>query len=144
MPTTVSQAGLEHPTAYDAQRVLGGRLVEDRGCRRAPVDQQDLVVLVAQAQPADVARVVVGEHVEPAEDETVVGGVQGGEPLAGLEHHRVALDEAALVAEPGAGVTVCGEGAGRGGGRLEPRVDAVDDRLLVLDLLLDHVIGDRS
>ena len=46
----------QHPAAYDVLRLGGGGLVEHRGRRGAPVDQQRVPVGVAQADPADVAR----------------------------------------------------------------------------------------
>ena len=46
----------QDPAAYDALRVCLRRLVEHRCRRGAPVDQQHVVVVVAQTDPADVAR----------------------------------------------------------------------------------------
>ena len=105
----------QHAAAYDVLRVGGRGLVEHRGRGRAPVDQQRVVVVVAQADPADVARVGVElrPQVETPEHQPLVGGVELGDPLGGLEHHRVALDEPALVAQPAAVVTLRGPAAGR-------------------------------
>ena len=73
-----------------------------------------------------------------------MGGVEGGDALGGLEDHRVALDEAALVAEAAAAVALLGEGLGVAGRQLELTIDAVDELLLVCDLLSRHVIGGRG
>ena len=90
-------------------------LVEHRSGRRPPVDQHHVVVLVAQADPADVAPHVadLGAHVEAAEDQPLVGGVQGGHPAGSLEDHGVALHQAALVADPAPLEAFLGERAGR-------------------------------
>ena len=110
-PTTVGPGAAQHPAPDDVLRVGGGGLVEHRGRGRPPVDQQRVVVVVAQADPADVARVGVelGAQVEAAEDQPLVGGVELGDPLRGLEDHGVALDETALVAEPPALVALPGQ-----------------------------------
>ena len=94
------------------------------------------MVVVAQADPADVARVGVelGPQVETAEHQALVGGVELGDPLRGLEHHRVALDEPALVAEPAAVVTFAGQLLGGRGRLLQLDVHPVDERLLSRDL----------
>ena len=55
-PTTLRTRRAQHPAAYDLARLGRGRLVEHRGRGRAPVDEQRVAVLVAQADPADVAR----------------------------------------------------------------------------------------
>ena len=95
----------QDPAAYDALRVGLRRLVEDRCRGGAPVDQQHVVVVVAQPDAADVARdpADLRAHVEAAEDQALVGGVEGRHPAGGLEDHRVALDETALVADAAAG-----------------------------------------
>ena len=68
-----------------------------------------------------------------------MGGVELGDPLRGLEDHGVALDEAALVAQPAALVTLLGE-LPRGLGRhLQLLVDPVHERLLASDLALDQL-----
>ena len=122
--------------------VGGGGLVEHRGRRRPPVDQQRLAVGVAQPDPADVARlrVALGAQVEPAEDQPLVGGVELGDAARGLEDHRVALDEATLVLEPAAVVALAGQRLRRLGGVAQLDVDAVDEGLLVGDLALGEVI----
>ena len=101
----------QHAAAYDVLGVGGGRLVEHRGRGRAPVDQQGVVVVVAQADAADVARVGVelGPQVETPEHQALVGGVELRHPLGGLEDHRVALDETALVAQTAPVVTFAGQ-----------------------------------
>src|SRR5690606_26121925 len=87
-------------------------------------------------EPADVARrrVELGVQVESTEDEPLMGCVEGGESLRGLEDHRVALDETTLVAQPGAVVPLTGEVLGAAGSRLEPGLDPVDETLLCSDL----------
>ena len=52
----VAADAAQHPPSYDALRLGGRGLVEHGRSRRAPVDQQGVAVLVAQADPADVAR----------------------------------------------------------------------------------------
>ena len=129
----------QHPTSYDALRIRGRGLVEHRRRGGPPVDQQRVAVLVAQPDPADVARRLPGRgQVEAAEHQALVGGVQGRDPLGGLEDHRVALDETALVAEVRTAVALARQLLGVLGGPLELFVDAVDELLLVLELLLRH------
>ncbi len=72
------------------------------------------MVVVAQADPADVPRVGVelGPQVEAAEHQALVRSVELGDPLRGLEHHRVALDQPALVAEQPALVPFPGQQLG--------------------------------
>jgi hypothetical protein len=67
-----------------------------------------------------------------------VGGVQLGDPLRGLEHHRVPLDEAALMPQPAALVPLTGQFLRRPGRDPELLVDLVHERLLASDLPLDH------
>ena len=133
----------QHPAADDVLRLGRGGLVEDGGGRGAPVDEQRLALVVAQPDPADVARlgVALGPQVEPAEDQALVGGVELSEPARGLVDHRVALDEPALVAEPAAVVPLAGELLGGEAGPLELAVHAVDERLLVRDLALHELLG---
>ena len=131
----------QHPAAYDVLRLGGRGLVEHRGRRRAPVDQQRVAVGVAQADPADVARgrVALGTQVEAAEDQPLVRGVELGDALGGLEDHRVALDQPALVTEPAAAVALAGQLLGRARGLLELDVHPVDEGLLLRDLVLDEL-----
>ena len=128
--------GAQHPAPDHALRLGGGGLVEHRGRGGAPVDEQGVALGVAQADPADVAGLGVDAlvEVEAPEDQPLVGGVELGDPLGRLEHHRVALDEPALVAEPAAAVALGGELLGAAGARLELDVDAVDVLLLGGDL----------
>ena len=135
-------AAAQHPAAYDVVRGGGGGLVEHRGSRCPPVDQQRLALGVAQPDPADVARlgVALGAQVEPAEDQSLVGGVELGDAACGLEDHGVALDEAALVLEPAAAVALARQRLRRLGGVAQLDVDAVDEGLLVRDLALGEVI----
>ena len=73
-----------------------------------------------------------------------MGGVELGDPTRGLEHHGVALDETALVAEPAAAVALPGQRLRRRGGTLELDVHAVHNGLLVRDLALREVFGHLS
>jgi hypothetical protein len=125
----------QHPTTDDTGRFLRGGLVEDRGSRGPPVDQQDLPLGVAHADPSDVAGLPV-QHVQPAEDQSVVGRVQRGQALRRLVDHGVALDQPALVAHVAPGHALDDEGLRDLGGRVEPLVDRVDVRLLGRDLPL--------
>ena len=133
----------QHPAAYDGVRLGRGRLVEHRGGRRAPVDQQRVAVGVAQPDPADVARlgVDVGVQVEAAEDQPLVGSVELGDAARRLEDHGVALDQAALVPEVGATVALLGKRLGLPGGGVELDVHPVHERLLGCDLPLDQLFG---
>ena len=110
-PDDARAGAAQHPAAYDVVRRGRGGLVEHGGRRCPPVDQQRVAVGVAQADPADVARLRVHlvAHVEAAEDQPLVRGVQLRDPARGLEDHRVPLDEAALVAQPAAVVALVGQ-----------------------------------
>ncbi|WP_454294461.1 hypothetical protein [Salana multivorans] len=100
-PDDAPVAGREMTTTHDAGRVRCGGLVERAGRRGAPVGEDRGVLLVGQADPADVARAavvlgVVGAlrargEVEPAEDELVLDGVVGGEAVGVHRGERVAL-----------------------------------------------------
>ena len=128
-------------TAYDALGLRCGGLVEDRSRGGAPVDEQGVAVAVAQADATDVARGLGGVlQVEAAEDQALVGGVEVGDASRRLEDHGVALDEPALVSEPGAPVALTGQRLGVARGRLQLAVDDVDERLLVRGLAR-HEIG---
>ena len=132
----------QHPAAYDLVGLGGGGLVEHGGRGGPPVDQQGVAVGVAQPDPADVAGLGVELllHVEAAEDQALVGGVELRDPLRGLEDHGVALDQATLVAEPAAVVALAGQRL-RGGRRLgQLAVDAVDELLLPSDFALDELL----
>ncbi len=130
--------GLQHPPPDHAERLLRRGLVEHRGGGCPPVDQDDLALLVAKAETADVPRVLI-VGVEATEDEPLVGGVDDREAPGRLEHDGIALHQAALVADQRPGVPLSGQGLrGRSRG-LEPGVDLVHDGLLVLDLLLDKM-----
>src|SRR5262249_60830061 len=97
-------------------------------------------VVVGRSAAADVAGVSLA-RVEPPEDQAPMCGVERAEPLRRLEHDRVSLDQAALVAEAGSGVAVGGECLRRLGCCMQAGVDAGDHRLLVLYLLLARVVG---
>jgi hypothetical protein len=138
----------QHPTAYDALRIRRRRLVEHRRRGGAPVDQQRVAVLVTQPDPADVPRHVAAGgravQVEAAEDQPLVRGVQRGDPLRGLEHHRVALHEPALVAQVGTAVSFARDRLRALGRPLELLVDAVHELLLGGDLLLGEGVVRRA
>ena len=94
------------------------------------------MVVVAQTDAADVARIGVelGHEVQTPEHQPLMSGVELGDPLRGLEHHRVAFDEPALVTEAASVVTLGGQ-LSRGRGRLlQLDVHPVDERLLARDL----------
>jgi hypothetical protein len=107
----------QHASPDHVVRRGRGRLVEDGGGRRPPVDQQRVAVVVAQPDPPDVARLRVDPlvQVEPAEHQPLVRGVELGDPARRLEDHRVALDQAALVAQGAAAVTLARQVAGVAG-----------------------------
>lgn len=82
------------PAAGDVFGVGGGGQVERAGQRSSPVEQQRLVVvvLVEDAEPADVARLVLGAlEIDPAEAQTVLGGVVFGQILVVELGERLAL-----------------------------------------------------
>ena len=115
----------QHPTAYDTGRILGSGLVEHGGRRGTPVDHDDVTILVAYTDATDVAGLAI-EEIEPAEHQSVVGGIQRGDPLGRLEHHGVTLDEAAFVADVAAGITLRDQCLCHLPGRLQALVDIVD------------------
>ena len=90
----VGALAAQHPAAQDAHRLDGGGAVEGSGGGRAPVDDERLVVVVAHAEPADVAGLALGVplvpsesgvvEVEAAEDQALVLGVE-------VERRRAAL-----------------------------------------------------
>ena len=135
----------QHPAAYDLAGLGRGRLVEHGGRGRAPVDEQRVAVPVAQPDPADVARLPVHAvlHVEAAEDQALVGGVELRDPARGLEDHRVPLDQAALVAQLAAVLALPGQLLCVAGGLLQLEVDPVDESLLGLDLPINQVSFDQ-
>ncbi len=132
----------QDPAPDHALRVGLRGLVEHRRGGGTPVDQQNVVVLVAQPDPADVPRLAadIGTHVEPAEDQALVGCVERGHPAGRLEDHGVALDQTALVADPPTGQALLGELLGRRCSLLQLVVDGVDVLLLLRDLARSHVI----
>ena len=135
-------AAAQDASAYDAPGLGVRRLVEHRGRRGPPVDQHHVAPAVPQPDPPDVARLrwrarpvgPVGPQVEPSEHEPLVGRVEAGQPLGGLEDHRVPLHQSALVTQPGACVPLTGHLLSRSGGLLQLAVDPVDELLLVSDL----------
>ncbi len=129
----------------DVLRAGGRRLIEDRSGRSPPIDQQRVLLRIAQSDPADVAGRLVefGSQVESSEDESLVRRIELGDALGRLEDHRVALDEATFVAESSAAVTLTGQRLGGYGRQLELAVDPVNDQLFLLDLLLDNLIAQR-
>src|SRR5262249_41072526 len=64
-----------------------------------------------------------------------------GDAAGRLEDHGVALDQAALVAELTAGVTLAREPPGRARRVLQLNIDTVDELLLATDLLLDQLVS---
>ena len=111
-------AAAQDTTAQDAHRLRRGRTVEGGRGRRAPVDDERLVVVVTDAEAPDVADLAVAtgaavrravvavavgvdrrrpEHrvvdVEAPEHEPFVLRVEGRAPLGGVEHQGVPLEE---------------------------------------------------
>ena len=99
-------------------------------------------LLVAQPDPADVARLAVDHalEVEAAEDQALVRGVELRDPARGLVDHRVPLDQAALVAQLPAVLALAGQLLRVAGGLLQLEVDPVDERLLGVNLLFDQLV----
>ena len=99
----VGALAAQHSPAQHAHRLDRGGAVERRGRRGPPVDDQGLVVVVADAEPPDVADlpldVAVGVglrrvvDVEAAEDEALVLAVQGVAAAGRVEHQGVAFEE---------------------------------------------------
>ena len=121
----------------------GGGLVEDRRGGGPPVDQQGVAVVVAQADPADVAGLGVERRleVEPAEDQPLVGGVELGDPPRRLEDHRVTLDQATLVTQRSASVSLARQSAGVARRSLELDVHPIDEGLLRIELSGQHLVS---
>ena len=97
---------------------------------------------VAQPDPADVAGLAVhlGLQVEAAEDQPLVGSVELRDPPRGLVDHGVPLDQAALVAQPAAVVSLLGQLLGSPRRLLQLEVDPVHERLLASNLLLGRIL----
>jgi hypothetical protein len=131
----VDLAALEHqvPAPHHALGVGGGRLVERLGRRGAPVDEHAVLLVVGQADPADVEPVAVGQ-VQTAEDQPVLHRPQLAEPVLVQGREGVALGSA-LVAAGGTAATHLGE-VRRGAFTqlVEPCVQLVDTVLLLGDL----------
>src|SRR5690606_8180370 len=106
-------------------------------------DQQGVALVVAQPDAADVARlrVELGTQVETAEDQPLVGGVELGDPLRGLEDHGVTFDQPALVTQAATTVTFGRQLLGGHGRLLQLDVDAVDKGLLRGDFARDELFG---
>src|SRR3954454_19148528 len=86
--------GTQVTSAYDAQRIGRGGPVERLGYRRPPVDQQRVVALVGQPDPADVVP-VAAEHVQTAEAQAGLDGVELRQPV--LVHRREGVALAAVL-----------------------------------------------
>ena len=85
-------------------------------------------VLGASTRAGEARAEELSAQVEAPEHQALVGGVELRHPLRGLEDHRVALDEPALVAEASPVMTFAGQ-LGSGLGRLvELDVHPVDER----------------
>ena len=157
-PDDVRALAPQHPAAQHAHRLDRGGAVERRRGRRAPVDDQRLVLVVAHTEPADVAHLALGGavaadvvlEVEPAEHQALVLRLEGGAAPVGAEHQRIALEQPGdlLVADvAGAVGPAAGQALGLDqrdpGGRLgQLVVHAVDVGLLDGDLGR-HLIGGR-
>ena len=98
----VGALAAQHPAAQHVHGLDRGGAVEGGSRGGAPVDDQGLVVVVADAEPADVAGLAVGGlglvgqgvvEVEPAEDQAFVLGVEGRASTGGVEDQGVALEQ---------------------------------------------------
>ena len=152
----VGPLAAQDAAAQDAHRFDGGRAVERRRSGRSPVDDQRLVVVVTDAEPADVADLAlrvaldVGLRrvvdVEAAEDQPLVLALQGVAPARSVEDQGVALEQPGqlLVASGTHPVrTPAGEAVGLdetgAGPRLDQlRVDEVHVGLFDGDLVSDE------
>jgi hypothetical protein len=130
-------SGADDPAPHDVHPHLGGRLVERRRRRCAPVHHERLELFVPQAEAADVADLPVVE-VQPAEDQAVVLGVERTHPPGRLVDQHVALVQSTHVAELGPAVPVRGDGGGVRPDRLQPRVHAIHVVLLQGNLGQGH------
>ena len=102
-----------------------------------------------QATAADPRKVIrrrvdLAAHVEPAEDQPLVRGVERRQPAGRLEDHRVALHEPALVAQAAAVVALLGQLLGSPRRLLQLQVDPVHELLLASNLLLDQLVSQMS
>ena len=88
--------GMQMPPAGHRVPLGGRRAIERLGRPGPPVDQQLVMVLVAQAEPADVEPVTVVK-VQAAEAEVPLGGVEFGGPDQVLLSERLALGPALFV-----------------------------------------------
>jgi hypothetical protein len=141
---------MQHPAPDHLHRIARGSSIERLGRRCPPVDDEWLIVRVADANTADVANVTVGA-VQPAEDQALLLGVQHGQPASCLEGKDVALVQAGTVLLANVGVAIGlveGEAGPRdllgGPGRLgEPGVHQIHMSLLGGQLALEGACGWR-
>ena len=70
----------------------GKRPVERLGRRRPPVDNERVAVLVGDGQATYVEAAAVDE-VEATDEQTVLGDVERGQPMAGVRDGAVALEQ---------------------------------------------------
>ncbi len=139
-------AGAQVPAAYDAAGVGRGRPVERLGDRGPPVDEKRVVPLVGEPEPADVVP-LAGRHVQPAEREPGLHGVELGQPVLVQGGEGVPL-AAVLGSARGAAPSYLRQaGPGLVPERVEPVVEPGEMGLLPLELrlparavLLRHIV----
>ncbi|GAB4009090.1 hypothetical protein GCM10029992_67200 [Glycomyces albus] len=117
-----------------------GGAVERRGGEGPPVDQERPVLLVADAEAADVADPAVVE-VEAAEDQSLVLGVEVGDAAGGPVDEHVALVLGAGDGGAAVRVALVAVVLGLGSQHVDAVVDAVDVVLLEVHFLLGGVGG---
>src|SRR5690606_22910815 len=133
-------AGAQVAPAPDALGRGGGGRVERPGGGRPPVHQERLVLvlLVQQAQPADVAALAV-LGVEAAEREPVLGGAQRREAVGVHRGRGVPLGERLRRADRLVVQDVREPAGGLGAARVEALVQHADVGPLVLDPVVEQV-----
>ncbi len=139
-------AAAKHASTNDFHGGDLRRAVEGLGGRRAPVDDQWFVVVVPDADAADVADLAVVQ-IETAEHESFMFGVEDGQPLRRLVGERVALEQRGpvLLAEEIGSVrdedlsTLTRQFFCTLSSHIEVGIHTVDVCLLLRDLLLQRV-----
>ena len=94
-------ATAQDPSTQDAERLDGGGAIERSCCGGAPVDDERLVIVVADAEAADIPDFAAGGwrrrgvvEVEPTEHEPFELRVEGVLATGSVEHQSVPLEEA--------------------------------------------------
>jgi hypothetical protein len=131
--------GREVASPGDALGGGGGGLVERRGGGRPPVQEQLVLGVIGEPEPADVASPAVRE-VEAAEDEPVLDRGEPGDPLAVPGVEGVALGAAGGSGDDGGTPDVVERRRGTGPQRVQLPVQLADVCLLDVEFVL-QILG---